>query len=67
MDLDSPVISVPLELAADLDRLNDAIAELSAQIEAATARLLGLIRESTLAVAGSAFVSRTADTSTRYP
>ncbi len=45
MDIHSPVTSVPLELAAELDRLGDTIAELSAQLEAATARLLDLIRE----------------------
>ncbi len=45
MDIHAPVISVPSQLAAELDRLGDAIAELSAQLEAATARLLDLIRE----------------------
>src|SRR6266545_2116529 len=45
MDIHSPVTSVPLERAAELDRLGDAIAELSAELEAATARLLDLIRE----------------------
>jgi hypothetical protein len=34
-----------LRPTAELDRLGDQIAELSAHVEAATARLLGLIRE----------------------
>jgi hypothetical protein len=37
---------------AELDRLGDQIAELSAHLEAATARLLTLIRNSTPAAAG---------------
>src|SRR5438105_784633 len=41
----SPVIFVPPERVAELDRLGDQIAELSAHLEAATARLLDLIRE----------------------
>src|SRR5213593_4079698 len=41
----SSVISVTPEPAAALDRLGDEIAELSAHLEAATARLLALIRE----------------------
>ena len=41
----SPDISATLEPAADLDRLGDEIAELSAQLDAATAQLLDLIRE----------------------
>src|SRR5512132_863883 len=45
MDIHSPVTSVPFERAAELDQLGDAIAELSAHLEAATARLLDLIRE----------------------
>jgi hypothetical protein len=45
MDIHSPVTSVPFERAAELDRLGDDIAELSAHLEAATARLLDLIRE----------------------
>jgi hypothetical protein len=38
---------------ADLDKLGDEIAELSAHLNAATARLLDLIRESTRAAAGA--------------
>src|SRR3989441_11936846 len=45
MDIQSSVISVPPEPAAELDLLGDAIAQLSAHLEAATARLLDLIRE----------------------
>src|SRR5574341_920108 len=45
MDIHSPVLSVPSERVAELDRLGDQIAELSAQLEAATASLLDLIRE----------------------
>src|SRR3989442_1504867 len=45
MQIDSPTIPDTLEPAAELDRLGDAIAELSAHVEAATARLLDLIRE----------------------
>jgi hypothetical protein len=45
MDIHSPVTAVDLERVAELDRLGDAIAELSAHLEAATARLLDLIRE----------------------
>ena len=45
MDSHSTVTSVPSERVAELDRLGDAIAELSAHLEAATARLLDLIRE----------------------
>src|SRR6059036_2250996 len=45
MDIQSSVISVTPEPAAALDRLGDEIAELSAHLEAATARLLELIRE----------------------
>jgi hypothetical protein len=44
MDSRSPVTAVP-ERTAELDRLGDDIAELSAHLEAATARLLDLIRE----------------------
>ena len=39
-----PVVPAPEHVAA-LDRLGDEIAELSAHVEAATARLLDLIRE----------------------
>src|SRR5882672_11570345 len=39
------IIPITLEPAADLDRLGDEIAELSAHLDAATARLLDLIRE----------------------
>ena len=45
MQIHSPDIRVTLEPAAEMDRLGDAIAELSAHVEAATARLLDLIRE----------------------
>jgi hypothetical protein len=45
MELHSPnVLAIP-ETVAELDRLGDEIAELSAHLEAATARLLDLIRE----------------------
>src|SRR5216117_3655160 len=42
MNVDAPAIGRPYE---DLERLGDEIAELSAHLEAATVRLLGLIRE----------------------
>src|SRR5947209_9276414 len=45
MEIRTPDIPTALERAAELDRLGDEIAELSAHIEAATARLLDLIRE----------------------
>ena len=45
MEIHSPNIPATLEPAAALDRLGDEIAELSAHLEAATARLLDLIRE----------------------
>ena len=45
MDMDSPRILATPAHAAELDQLGDAIAELSAHLEAATARLLDLIRE----------------------
>src|SRR5216117_759762 len=45
MEIHSPDIPDTLEPTAELDRLGDAIAELSAHVEAATARLLDLIRE----------------------
>src|SRR5262245_28548932 len=45
MDVQLPTISVTPNPTADLDRLGDEIAELSAHLEAATARLLDLIRE----------------------
>src|SRR5438128_2712198 len=45
MDMHTPVISVAPEPIAELDRLGDQIAELSAHLEAAGARLLDLIRE----------------------
>ena len=41
----SPTIPATPDAAAELDRLGDEIAELSAHLEAATARLLDLIRE----------------------
>src|SRR5512144_2441059 len=45
MEIHSPDIPATLDPAAALDRLGDEIAELSAHPEAATARLLDLIRE----------------------
>ena len=45
MSVDSPSIAVALEPAAELDRLGNEIAELAAHLDAATARLLDLIRE----------------------
>jgi 5-methylcytosine-specific restriction endonuclease McrA len=45
MDLHSLDAPVATETAAEVDRLGDEIAELSAHLEAATARLLDLIRE----------------------
>ncbi len=45
MEMHSPDIPVTLEATPELDRLGDEIADLSAHIEAATARLLDLIRE----------------------
>jgi hypothetical protein len=45
METHSPDIVVTSDLAAELDRLGDEIAELSAHLDAATARLLELIRE----------------------
>jgi len=45
MKTHSPVIHATPDRVAELDRLGDEIAELSAHVEAATARLLDLIRE----------------------
>ena len=45
MEIHSPHIFVTPDRIAQLDRLGDEIAELSAHVEAATARLLDLIRE----------------------
>ncbi len=45
MEIHSPDIPATPKPAAELDRLGDEIAELSAHLEAATARLLDLIRE----------------------
>src|SRR4026209_2377978 len=45
MEFHSPNICATTATVAELDRLGDAIAELSAHLEAATARLLDLIRE----------------------
>ncbi len=45
MEIHSPNIFAAPERIAELDRLGDAIAELSAHLDAATARLLDLIRE----------------------
>src|SRR5436309_15695424 len=43
--ISSPEVHATHELVADLDRLGDEIAELSAHRDAATARLLDLIRQ----------------------
>src|SRR5437867_7590959 len=43
--ISSPEVHATHELVADLDRLGDQIAELSAHLDAATAQLLDLIRE----------------------
>jgi len=43
--ISSPDVHATHELVADLDRLGDEIAELSAHLDAATAKLLDLIRE----------------------
>jgi len=45
MEIHSPNILATTKTATELDRLGDEIAELSAHLEAATARLLDLIRE----------------------
>ncbi len=45
MEIHAPDVRTTLGPTAELDRLGDAIAELSAHLEAATARLLDLIRE----------------------
>ena len=45
MDIHAPAILATPNHTAELDRLGDQIAELSAHLEAATARLLDLIRE----------------------
>jgi len=45
MKIHSPNIHATPDRVAELDRLGDEIAELSAHVEAATARLLDLIRE----------------------
>src|SRR5688572_16340955 len=45
MDINSPAFAATPEHLAELDRLGNEIAELSAHLEAATARLLDLIRE----------------------
>ena len=45
MNIDSPTVVVAQYDAADLDKLGDEIAELSAHLDAATAHLLTLIRE----------------------
>ena len=44
MDIHSTVLFTPPEHVRELDRLGDEIAELSAHVEAATARLLDMIR-----------------------
>ena len=45
MQIHVPRIAATSEPVAELDRLGDEIAELSAHLDAATARLLDLIRE----------------------
>src|SRR5438093_13458720 len=45
MDMHTPVITVAPERVAELERLGDQIAKLSAHLEAAGARLLNLIRD----------------------
>src|SRR6059036_650065 len=45
MEIRTPNVHATHELAANLDRLGDEIAELSAHLDAATAQLLDLIRE----------------------
>ena len=45
MEIQSPEVIPTPEHVATLERLGDEIAELSAHIDAATARLLDLIRE----------------------
>jgi hypothetical protein len=45
MEIHSPNIAATPERIAELDRLGDEIAELAAHLDAATARLLDLIRE----------------------
>src|ERR1700758_1799485 len=45
MQIDSPAVLPTHPRTAELDRLGDEIAELSAHLDAATARLLDLIRE----------------------
>jgi hypothetical protein len=45
MDIGSPHVDATAELIVETDRLGDEIAELSAHLDAATARLLDLIRE----------------------
>ncbi|MBI2161806.1 MAG: hypothetical protein HYU25_15770 [Candidatus Rokubacteria bacterium] len=45
VELRTPDMPTTVELTAELDQLGDEIAELSAHLEAATARLLDLIRE----------------------
>jgi hypothetical protein len=45
MDIHAPETTWDPDRVAKLDRLGDEIAELSAHLEAATARLLELIRE----------------------
>src|SRR5207247_8144585 len=45
MEIRTPDVHATHELAANLDRLGDEIAELSAHLDAATAQLLDMIRE----------------------
>src|SRR5437879_13153859 len=45
MNIDTPAFLPTPEPVVELERLGDAIAELSAHLDAATARLLDLIRE----------------------
>src|SRR5260221_12409016 len=45
MDIPPPSNALPVNPTVEMDRLGDEIAELSAHLDAATARLLDLIRE----------------------
>ena len=52
MEPSTPDIPTRLQPAAELDQLGDEIAELSAHLEAATARLLDLSRQRALPAGG---------------
>jgi len=56
--ISSPEVHRDSGLRADLDRLGDEIAELSAHLDAATAQLWNLIRDSTPATAGTPAFAR---------